>query len=288
MQEIDTAEQWADAINAWQAWLSTYMRPATVRLRTYQLRHIAERHLDVSPWRLSTDNLARYMCAYSWAPETLKGCRSALRSFYQWAVVTGRTGRNPAAQLASIRVPDALPRPAPDDAFRRALEVSNDRTRLMLLLARRAGLRAGEIAALRLRDIDQLYHQLIVPGKGGKARRVPIANDLRAELYAELARRRAGEHGTGYRYHAGLRRWLFPGSRGGPIQAGSVSRVLSRVLGELTAHQLRHAFATAAHAGTHDLLAVQQLLGHSRLETTVRYTRLTNDALWSAVHAAAS
>jgi site-specific recombinase XerD len=65
-----------------------------------------------------------------------------------------------------------------------------------------------------------------------------------------------------------------------------VSKILGRVLGDASAHQLRHAFASRVYAGSRDLLAVQALLGHASVTTTVRYTALPQGALEHAVLAA--
>lgn len=256
----------------------------TIRLRRWQLRHLAEAHPGLGPWELHTDELTSFMARALWSPETRKSMRSAVRAFYNWAATTGRITADPAASLPRVRVPRALPRPAQDATYSRALESADDRVRLMLLLAALAGLRVAEIARLAWGDIDR--DQLVVHGKGGHIRIVPAHPVLLAELAAELELRRVGECGTGYRWRAGLDVWLFPGQGGQPVTAGAVTKLLSHALGgSCTPHQLRHRFATRAYAGTRDLRAVQELLGHSQPETTARYTQLPGDALTAAVAA---
>jgi integrase len=82
--------------------------------------------------------------------------------------------------------------------------------------------------------------------------------------------------------------FIFPGSDHGHLTAGHVGKLLKRLLGDdFTAHTLRHRFATVAYAADRDLLTVQQLLGHSRPETTSRYTALPAGSLRAgAAHAA--
>lgn len=113
--------------------------------------------------------------------------------------------------------------------------------------------------------------KLRVIGKGGKTRHVPI---LRQDLLAQII----DAHG-----------FLFKGNIDGHLSAAYVSRLISASLGNrTTAHQLRHRFATEALRGTHDLRAVQELLGHASLATTQIYTDVADEDLWDAVAAAAA
>jgi integrase/recombinase XerC len=108
---------------------------------------------------------------------------------------------------------------------------------------------------------------LRVTGKGGKTRRVPIHPALEPRL-------------------GRVRGWAFPS----PVRPGRavtpdyVSNRLGVVLpAPWGPHSLRHRFATQAYRNTHDIRAVQQLLGHARPETTARYTLCDDDALMAAV-----
>lgn len=281
---------------AWRAELEGYetaQRAAgraagTIRLNRHYLRQLARLHPD--PWQVTADDLAGWLAAPAWAPETRKTARTAVRGFYRWARRTGRLAVSPADVLDPVSVPRAIPRPASETAVEAALEAGTDRERLMVLCAAYGGLRAHEVARVHPGNVDWLRGDLRVRGKGGRERRVPLHPLLAAELGAELERRRAGSCGTGWRYTgrltmAGPDGWLFPNGQGGPVTAGNVTRTLSALLGEhWTAHTLRHRFATAAYAVERDLRAVQELLGHSKPETTARYTQVPADALRSAVH----
>jgi integrase/recombinase XerC len=279
-------EQWVAMIDAWSAWLlASGIRERTVELRRYQLGHLGAAHLDRSPWSLRTADLVEWLAGQAWAPETRKSYRSALRSFYGWGVSAGHTRHDPAGELRPVRCHTPPPRPAPDQVLDDALAAASDRDRLILLLAAYAGMRRAEIAGARWRDITA--GAIRVTGKGGRVRVVPLHPVLRAELIAEHERRRAGSTGTGYRYAAAgdlLAVWLFPGQTGSHMAPHSVGHAASRLLGPgWTAHTLRHRFATRALRGTSNLLVVQQLLGHSSPETTMRYTALVDDALSDAV-----
>lgn len=144
---------------------------------------------------------------------------------------------------------------------------SDTRTALMAQLAAYAGLRAAEISRVHGRDL--VGDVLMVHGKGGKVRAVPI---VRPELLEALE---------------ALDGWAFPNGRGSHLTPGHVSRLLSRAMPDgWTAHTLRHRMATVAYHGTRDLLAVGAVLGHSRPETTQRYVLLPDEALRAAVRAA--
>jgi integrase len=229
------------------------------------------------------DQLVEWMAGHDWGPETLHSTRSALRGFYGWALDSGRTDRDPSRALRRIRLPQHLPRPAGDATVDAALARADDKTRLMILLAALAGLRASEIARLRWDDLDGAA--LVVRGKGGKLRRVPLHPELSNALDNEHAHRLEGRTGTGYRYVHGGATWIFPGQTAGPMHPGHVSHVLSAALGDgVTGHQLRHRFGSRAYArGGRDLRAVQQLLGHASPTTTAIYTAYSDSALTDAV-----
>lgn len=238
----------------------------TVRLHRHYLRRLADVHR--SPWTVTLRDLRRFLAHPGWAPETRKSARAALRGFYSWALVEGLLEDDPAALLSPVRVPAARPRPTPEEVFADAMSRADLRLRFMLKLAAYGGLRAAEIS--RVHGSDLVGDVLLVHGKGGKVRRVPIMHPgllRRLQLLGDA--------------------WAFPNQSGGPMTPGHVSRLVSAGLPEgWTCHTLRHRMATVSYAGTRDLLAVGQLLGHSRPETTQRYVLLPEDALRAAALAA--
>ena len=244
----------------------------TIKLRGYQLRRFARQHPDRGPWELKLDDLVDWLGAHDWAAETRRSYRASLRTFYAWAVLAGHLDRSPAALLPAIRPPRSRPRPAPETALRMALAAGRERERLMVMLAAYVGLRRGEVARVHTRDVEPDLDgwSLRITGKGGHVRRVPLSPAI------ALALRSLPEG------------WVFPGAVEGHLSPEYVGKLISRLLPDgWTAHTLRHRFATRAYAHDRDLVTVQELLGHARIETTRIYTEAPAGALRAAVMAAA-
>lgn len=277
--------KWADAIDDYTSWMRIAGKAdGTIALRRYHLRQLAEANLRRSPWRISTDDLIRWMAAHDWQPGTRQTYVSTLRGFYGWAHRFRRARRNPAADLPPIRLPRRVPRPTPDDVWLAAMASASDRDRLVLALGSYAGMRRGEIAAARWDWIGADH--IRVTGKGGHTRLVPLHPQLGELLDAERDRRKTGSYGSGYRYQpADDGGFLFPGrGTGTHLRPEAIGRAASRVLGPAWAlHSTRHRFGTRAYAGSRDLAAVQDLLGHSSPTITRGYTRVSDHALRAAV-----
>lgn len=267
-------------VNSWADWLNAIGRPpTTIGLRIYHVRR-AFREIDRDPFELEVDDLVQWLKVKSWKLETRRSYLSSLRAFYRWCQATGRRMDNPAALFPPITPPRGIPRPTPDAVYRQAVLDADDRVRLMIRLAAICGLRCGEIARLRREDVmqDLVGHSIYVRGKGGHVRIVPLTADLARELLACPAG------------------WIFPscstrgGRAGQHLTPAHVGKLVSRALpGDgWTCHTLRHRCATVAYALERDLLAVQELLGHAKTETTRRYTQIPVDAVRRAVAAAAA
>ena len=125
----------------------------------------------------------------------------------------------------------------------------------------------AEIANLHADNIELETGQLRVTGKGSKTRMLPCHPVLLP--YLEAAKAKGGH--------------VFPNQNGKPLSPTTVGRLVKPYLGTLSTHSLRHRFATQVHANSHDLRAVQDLLGHSSLATTQRYLMVTNEQKSAAV-----
>lgn len=274
---------------------ATYLRAAnrsrqTIRLRTYWVTRLANDCGVSDPLAVRPAVLLEWLGNETWSAETRKSARASVVAFYRYLVDTDEIAeaQNPARRLPKVTPARAMPRPTPDNVLRDALWTATDRDRLILMLAGYAGLRRAEIARVHSDDFRWETNELLVHGKGGHERWVPLHPDLAFGVRAEQSRRAAGTHGTGYRYDSGcaVDGYLFPGKHG-HVTPDTIGRVLVRLLaGPWTAHTLRHRFATTAYAAERDLKAVQELLGHSKPETTFLYVQTPADAKRAAVAAA--
>jgi len=184
-----------------------------------------------------------------------------------------------AAEVYHIKEPQKLPPTmSPDEAKRLLAMAANLKVHVMLALGYGCGLRAGEIVRLRAGDIDSAQMIIrIVQSKGRKDRHVMLPQEV-LDLLREWWKVRST------RCDAGVppqERWLFPGRRKG---LHLTTRQLSRLFHETTAaagirkpvslHSLRHSFATHLLERGTDIRLIQALLGHDKLDTTARYTRV--------------
>jgi integrase/recombinase XerC len=226
---------------------------------------------------------------------------AAIRSFLKFCAREGMIHDNPARLVATPKLPKRLPAvlsaeemnafldqlsavrtPPPGRGAVRRSETARDSSRLLLERDRAilellyaSGLRVSELTGLNVVDVNRKEQMLRVLGKGNKERIIPYGSkaQLALEKYwpiREELLRRAGTPGDGqavFLNHAGRR-----------MTSRSVARILKKytrminVNWDLHPHSLRHAFATHLLADGADLRAIQELLGHSSLSTTQRYT----------------
>ena len=210
---------------------------------------------------------------------------SSLRSFFAYLVRQGEVRLNPVDMVSTPNIGKVIPDFLPvDEAFQLmhgpdTSTVLGSRDRAILEVLYSCGLRVSELTGLDLESIDLELGIARVIGKGNNERIVPIGGKAAAALSDYLRRREellAGEPGQGA---------LFLNIRGGRLSARSVSRLLKRILLKcnlgrpLSPHGLRHSFATHMLDAGADLRAVQEMLGHTSLSTTQRYTHLSVDKL---------
>jgi integrase/recombinase XerD len=218
------------------------------------------------------------------APKTAQRLATALRSLLRFWHLQGLTGEDLSTavpKVANRRA--ALPRPLEPRQVR-ALLASCDRQSgdgrrdlAMLTLLARMGLRAGEVAGLRLDDIDWRHGQITIAGKGNRRDLLPLPADVGEAVVAYL---RDGRPATALDRNVFIR--IKAPHRG--LTAGGVTQAVAAAarragLSTIYAHRLRHSAATAILAEGGSLAEVGQVLRHRRPHTTAAYTKVNVEAL---------
>ena len=226
-----------------------------------------------------------------YAPATLARKLSTLRGFTRHLTESGVLATDPARSLPGPRRRRRLPRVlslSEVDTLLAATEGTDPlalRDRLVLELLYGCGLRSMELVALRLGDVHAAQAQLIVHGKGGRTRIVPLGDEAAAAL-RRLSRARprrtraATRRRTGRRGAAVAEAPLLLSKSGRRLLTSDVRRLVvkySRLAGmdPASPHMLRHAYATHMLERGADLRAIQELLGHASVSTTQVYTHVS-------------
>ncbi len=201
---------------------------------------------------------------------------AGLRTFFRYLCREGILERNPARAILSPRTERRIPGHFDEGQMARFLDLPGGtpaaiRSRAILELLYATGIRCSELVGLDLGAVDLEARTVRVLGKGRKERFVPFGRPAAAALLAYLT----------------VRPLLFPrdeavflNHRGGRLTDRSVREVVSRRISALaleqkaSPHTLRHSFATHLLERGADLRAIQELLGHSSLSTTQRYTHV--------------
>jgi integrase/recombinase XerC len=217
---------------------------------------------------------------------------SAIKTFFRFLHKKYQVETAALALIARPRAKRPLPKAlSVDDAKLVAGEIGDAtdtaamqaRDVALMCLLYGAGLRINEALSLNVGDLPAADGALLVTGKGGKQRIVPLLPAVRAAMTTWLA----------LHPNAGPSAPLFLGARGKRLNAGVVQKTMRdfRLLNGLpehaTPHALRHSFATHLLGGGADLRSIQELLGHASLSTTQRYTDVDTRQLmevWQRTH----
>jgi site-specific recombinase XerD len=185
-----------------------------------------------------------------------------------------------AAEIYHIKEPQKVPVVLSPDEVKRILAMAPSlKARTMLTISYGCGLRAGEVTRLTVGDIDSAQNIIrIIQSKGRKDRNVMLPPDVLA-LLREWWRERPMRHDS---ETESAERWIFPGyGVRKPVTPRQFSRLFQEAVDAagirkpgLTLHSLRHSFATHLLERGTDIRVIQALLGHDKLETTARYTRV--------------
>jgi integrase/recombinase XerD len=211
---------------------------------------------------------------------------AAVRGLHRFAVHDGLVGEDVARGVTPPALPKRLPKALSIDQVEQLLAgcpgdgpgALRDRALLELLYS--TGARISEAVGLDVDDLDPRQRTVLLRGKGGKQRIVPVGRPALAAVEAYAVRARPGLAARGRGTPA-----LLLNARGGRLSRQSAWHALQQaaeMAGLVTAvspHTLRHCFATHLLAGGADVRVVQELLGHASVSTTQIYTQVTVDTL---------
>lgn len=254
---------------------------------------------------LSIQDLRAWLAARADAghsPTTLARAAAAARTFTAWMCDTGLTDLDPGRRLRAPKRGRALPHVISADQARSILEEAENaaheagvgsegasevdplrvRDAAVLEVLYSCGLRVSELCALNRRSVDRVNRTLRVIGKGNKERVVPLGVPALEALdrWEQLGRPHLVREDS---------QALFLGARGGRLNDRAVRTVVDRAAreggleGHISPHTWRHSAATHLMEGGADLRSVQDLLGHSSLQTTQIYTHVSAERLKEAV-----
>lgn len=251
------------------------LQPRTIRLRRILLSCFLRWCDDRSPFALNAEEIELFLDGRRIGARTRHSWLANLHAFYEWAVLHELTTIDPTERIRRPRVRRGLPRPAATDQLFEALAHATPMIRCWIVLAAYQGLRCQEIAGLRREDVQDTAGLLrVVHGKGGYERVLPLHPAVLDAL--RLLPMPSSE-------------WVFRRPQGGPWRPDQLSVRFAGALRDLgvdaTGHQLRHWFGTALYRDTHDLLLVQEMLGHASPATTAIYAAFDNRKARGAVNA---
>lgn len=229
------------------------------------------RHLQVRAWIVAQMQAGQ-------SPRSINRRLSCLKSYFRLLRKRGLLHHDPLQKVVAPRTGKRLPVFVPESqmaALFAHVDFADDYRgqchRLILEMLYATGLRRGELASLKIKDLDPGRYLLRVQGKGGKERLVPFARYLAGLLEQFLAVRQATFPGT-------AEPWLLLNTKGQRMHPQSLYAIVHQYLSLVTTveqrspHVLRHSFATHLSDGGADINAIKELLGHANLAATQIYT----------------
>jgi len=221
------------------------------------------------------------------SPASAARAVSAVRGLHRFAVREGLVADDPAREIVPPTPPRRLPKALSVPEIEAILHAAGGdeplalRDRALLEFLYGTGARISEAVGAAIDDLDLDDGTVLLHGKGGKSRLVPVGGYARSAVGAYLVRARPGLARVGRGSPA-----VFLNAQGGPLSRQSAWTILRRAAGRagldparISPHTLRHSYATHLLDGGADVRVVQELLGHASVTTTQVYTLVTVDKL---------
>ncbi len=291
--ESTTTEKVRQIIQKWQSYLISERRLSLLTASSYleDLKEFFTFLLDSLGKEVDLEDLEKltitdFRSFLAWRAEqkiaksSIARGVSALKNFFRFLMREGILENKAIMTVRSARPNKILPHPLSAEQAQQFLKIARtlqkeswqaERDVALFTLMYGAGLRIAEALSLNIRDIPLEADVMTITGKGNKQRLVPLLPAVRQAIQKYL------------HVHPCLSpdAPLFIGARGDRINPGVVQRTVRQIRYALnlpdtvTPHALRHSFATHLLQGGGDLRSVQELLGHSSLSATQRYTEIT-------------
>ena len=266
-----------------------------------------EKFLDRSPFEADVTDVRLFVAdlgSTGYEPSSVNRILSALRGFYRYAVHFSLRSDNPALSVRNLKTPKKLPVFLfPDEAKefcaapaekpsenKPSASLWPERDTALFTMLYSTGCRVSEIVSLRMTDFSADFSSAIVTGKGSKERKVFLSKDARKALADWLAVRASCL--ARHQNDSDSRQAVFLSRRGKPLSVRGVQFIVAQYSGGMTGvrhlspHALRHTFATTLMSRGADIRIVQELLGHSSISTTQRYTHVTAERIKKLYHRA--
>ncbi|MCF0241049.1 MAG: tyrosine-type recombinase/integrase [Treponema sp.] len=214
---------------------------------------------------------------------------SAVRALFDYCKTLKYIEKNPALEIKTVKIPKRIPKFLTEkevDELCRSPEQNEllweTRDKAIFEMFYSSGCRVSELTNLKFSDFTDGYHAALIRGKGNKDRYVYFCEDAQKALLNYLDDRRNLFVNLN---KEDLCEFIFVNQRGTHISVRGISWILSRYSGpegtnhQISPHALRHTFATSMLGNGADVRIVQELLGHSSVSTTQRYTHITTEKL---------
>jgi site-specific recombinase XerD len=255
--------------------------PLTIRNYLSELRYLFVYYADVNPQDFTEDMVMQYLLYLS---KTLRCSRVKCKMAAQSISFFFRHVLKQAYVIPTVIYPrksTKLPAVMSASEIKTLIDgVKNIKHRTIIMLLYSTGMRLGEVARVKIADIDSRNMRIkVVQGKGAKDRYTILSQQVLAELRAYYIIYKPKEY-------------LFNGSRpGAPMSMRNIQHLVQKSLAQIgldsknyTVHTIRHSFATHLVDNGTDLHTVKELLGHSNLQTTLRYLHLTSTRIQGIVN----
>jgi len=244
---------------------------------------------NIDPLRANSAELHGFIADQSMeqkSPGSINRCLSCVRGFYRWLQRFDKRADNPCGNLRNLKNPQKLPSVLWEKEMAHFAELPDSegilwsrRDKALIMLMYSGGLRISEIVALRMEDLSAAHDSAIIHGKGGKERCVFFSDEgvSALEEYLPFRKEKLASAGKANETETGA---VLISKKGKSISIPGVRWIISKYkerfnLGKnVHPHSLRHSFATHLVNNGCDVRIVQELLGHSSLSTTQRYTHV--------------